>query len=139
MENQNTTTALAPGAEDALTLALAAAEKSGSLDKLKPQFSLVQEYLKINEGESFRGIFAGFTVAEFTDEDSGESRANEAVRLVAISKDGSKKGYIHAGASLVSTFKRSNLAPGSAVEVQFKEVKVEGKKRINIFDVLLLS
>lgn len=137
MEN-NTTAIQAPGATDALSAALEKAQTT-DLSKLKPQFSLVQEYLKLNEGESFRGVYAGTTTVEFSDEETGEAIPREAVQLIAIAKDGSKKGYLHAGANLVSTFKRSNIAPGTAVEVFFKEVKTEGKKRINIFDVLLLS
>ena len=48
------------------TTAIQALE-SLNLDKLKPSFSLVQEYLKIKEGERVRGVFAGVTPITLTD------------------------------------------------------------------------
>jgi len=138
MENQNNALAV-QGADHAndTTTAIQALENL-NLDKLKPSFSLVQEYLKIKEGERVRGVFAGVTPITLTDEETGETKEIEAIRLVTI-EDGAKKMKIHAGANLVGNLKRSGVAPGQPIEIYFKETEKNGAKTINIFDVYALA
>jgi hypothetical protein len=138
MENQNSALAV-PGTDHASEISLAiAALENVQLDKLKPSFSLVQEYLKIEKGQKVRGIFAGFTLITLTDETTGEAKEVEAVRLVVI-EEGAKKMKIHAGANLVGSLKRSGIAPGQPIEVFLKDQEKNGAKTINIFDVYALA
>jgi hypothetical protein len=138
MENQNSALAV-PGTDHASEISLAiAALENVQLDKLKPSFSLVQEYLKIEKGQKVRGIFAGVTLITLTDETTGEAKEVEAIRLVVI-EEGAKKMKIHAGANLVGSLKRSGIAPGQAIEVFLKDQEKNGAKTINIFDVYALA
>jgi len=136
-ENKETTLVV-QGAGDVAS-AVDALSSFENLESLKPSYSLVQEYLKITEGERVRGVYAGLCEVEFTDEGTGESRTVDAARLVTMDSDGAKKLKIHAGANLVSNLKRSGIAPGTPIEILFRESKQEGKKRINIFDVYALG
>ena len=138
MENQNSALA-APGADHASEISLAiAALENVQLDKLKPSFSLVQEYLKIEKGQKVRGIFAGVTLITLTDETTGEAKEVEAIRLVVV-EEGAKKMKIHAGANLVGSLKRSGIAAGSPIEIFLKDQEKNGAKTINIFDVYALA
>jgi len=138
MENNNNALT-AQGADQAneTNIAIQSLE-SLNLDKLKPSFSLIQEYLKIKEGEKVRGVFAGVTFITLTDEETGETKELEAIRLVTI-EEGAKKMKIHAGANLVGNLKRSGVAAGQPIEIFFKGVEKNGAKTINIFDVFALS
>jgi hypothetical protein len=138
-ENQNNNTELVVQGAGEVSDAVNAMSKMESLEALTPQYSLVQEYLKLKEGERVRGVFAGITQVEFTDEESGESRSVDAARIVSLEPDGAKKLKIHAGANLVSNLKRSGIPAGTAIEIYFRESKKEGKKTLNIFDVYALS
>lgn len=109
-----------------------------NLDKLKPSFSLVQEYLKIEKGQRVRGVFAGVTYITLTDEETGEAKEVEAIRLVTL-EDGAKKLKIHAGANLVGSLKRSGIGAGQPIEIFFKETQKNGAKTINLFDVYALA
>lgn len=108
------------------------------LSKLKPSFSLVQEYLKIEKGQRVRGVFAGVSFITLTDEETGEAKEVEAIRLVTM-EDGAKKLKIHAGANLVGNLKRSGIAPGQPIEIYLKDTEKNGAKTINIFDIYALS
>lgn len=138
MENQNQGLE-AQGADQSseTNIALASLE-SVDLDNLKPSFSLIQEYLKIKEGERVRGVFSGVTFITLTDEDTGETKELEAIRLICI-EEGAKKMKIHAGANLVGNLKRSGISAGQPIEIFFKKTEKNGAKTINIFDVFALS
>lgn len=139
MENQNNEATLVVQGTGDVASAVDRLAGLGNLADLKPAYSLIQEYLKLEVGQRERGVYAGLCEVEFTDEETGESRKVEAVRLVTQEADGSKKLKIHAGANLVSNLKRSGVAPGTPIEILFREAKKDGKKTINIFDVYALG
>ena len=139
MENNNQTALEVQGAGRVNETAVAIASlENMDLDSLKPSFSLIQEYLKINQGERVRGVFAGITFITLTDEETGETKELEAIRLITL-EDNAKKMKIHAGANLVGNLKRSGVEPGQPIEIYFKNVEKNGTKTINIFDVFALA
>jgi len=101
-----------------------------NLDNSKKAYSLNSEYLALKiPGENFKGVFIGFGNCTVNDQNTGEQRVLDAVRFVR-----NAKSYIHAGANLVSTFRRSNLQVGSKVSITYKG----DDKNVKLFEVEVL-
>jgi len=129
MENNNTTLAVSPVEEMAnLTQML---EASTSLSNLTPSFTLSTSYIELaSEGDSFRGIYAGITSIEMTDQATGEPKTQEVARFLI-----DKQVRINGGAVLLSELKSTGVTPGTPLEVTF----VEKKGKTKIYSLTLLS
>lgn len=94
-------------------------EASSNLQALEPKINLSPEYLELTTpGQSFRGIFWGFTEITVNDQVTGEQRTIAAAAFLV-----DKAIKINAGMALVSECKKSGIEKGTPVEVVFKEKK----------------
>ena len=94
-------------------------EASSNLSKLKTAINLSPEYIElVKQGESFRGIFWGFTEITVNDQVTGEQRTIPAAAFLV-----EKTIRINAGVALVSECKKAGIDKGTPVEVTFKEKK----------------
>ena len=128
MENNNQTLAVSPVEEMAnLTQML---EASTELSNLTPSFTLSTSYIELaSEGDSFRGIFAGITTIEMTDQ-ATEPKAQDVARFLI-----DKQVRINGGAVLLSELRSTGVTPGTPLEVTF----VEKKGKTKIYSLTLLS
>lgn len=94
-------------------------EASSNLSKLKTAINLSPEYIELAKpGESFRGIFWGFTEITVNDQVTGEQRTIPAAAFLV-----EKTIRINAGVALVSECKKAGIDKGTPLEVTFKEKK----------------
>ena len=94
-------------------------EASANLSKLKTAISLSPEYIELAKpGESFRGIFWGFTQITVNDQVTGEQRTIDAAAFLV-----DKAIRINAGVALVSECKKAGIEKGTPLEVTYKEKK----------------
>jgi 3-methyladenine DNA glycosylase Tag len=106
-------------------------EASANLSSLKAAINLSPEYIELEkEGESFRGIFWGFTEITVNDQVTGEQRQIPAAAFLV-----DKCIRINAGVALVSECKKSGIDKGTPLEVTFKEKK--GK--LKVYSLTLLA
>jgi len=106
-------------------------EASSNLSKLKTAINLSPEYIElVKPGESFRGIFWGFTEITVNDQVSGEQRTIPAAAFLV-----DKAIRINAGVALVSECKKAGVEKGSPIEVTFKEKK----GNLKIYSLTLLA
>ena len=106
-------------------------EASANLTKLKAAINLSPEYIElVKAGESFRGIFWGFTEIQVNDQVTGEQRTIPAAAFLV-----DKAIRINAGVALVGECKKSGIDKGTPVEVTFKEKKGNRK----IYSLTLLA
>lgn len=129
MENNNQNLAVSPVEEMAnLTQML---EASTVLSNLTPSFTLSTSYIELaKEGDSFRGIYAGMTTIDMTDQVTGEPRPQEVARFLI-----DKQVRINGGAVLLSELKSTGVATGTPLEVTF----VEKKGKTKIYSLTLLG
>lgn len=106
-------------------------EASTNLAKLKVAINLSPEYIElVKPGESFRGIFWGFTEITVNDQVTGEQRVIAAAAFLV-----DKAIRINAGVALVGECKKSGIDKGTPVEVTFKEKK----GNLKIYSLTLLA
>jgi hypothetical protein len=106
-------------------------DASTKLDKLKPVIGLSSSYIELESvGDSFKGIFAGFTEINVNDTETGEVRTLTACRFVI-----NKQMRVNAGAVMVSECKRAGVPVGTPLEVKYE--RKEGK--IKIYSLTLLG
>ena len=106
-------------------------EASANLTKLKAAINLSPEYIELTKaGESFRGIFYGFTEITVNDQVTGEQRTIPAAAFLV-----NKAIRINAGVALVGECKKSGIEKGTPVEVTFKEKK----GNLKIYSLTLLA
>ena len=106
-------------------------EASANLTKLKVAINLSPEYIElVKAGESFRGIFWGFTEITVNDQVTGEQRTIAAAAFLV-----DKAIRINAGVALVGECKKSGIDKGTPVEVTFKEKK----GNLKIYSLTLLA
>lgn len=106
-------------------------EASANLTKLKVAINLSPEYIElVKPGESFRGIFWGFTEITVNDQVTGEQRNLPAAAFLV-----EKAIRINAGVALVGECKKSGIDKGTPVEVTFKEKK----GNLKIYSLTLLA
>ena len=106
-------------------------EASANLTKLKAAINLSPEYIElVKPGESFRGIFWGFTEITVNDQVTGEQRTIPAAAFLV-----DKAIRINAGVALVGECKKSGIDKGTPVEVTFKEKK----GNLKIYSLTLLA
>jgi len=106
-------------------------EASSNLSKLKTAINLSPEYIELAKpGESFRGIFWGFTEITVNDQVTGEQRTIPAAAFLV-----DKAIRINAGVALVSECKKAGVEKGSPIEVTFKEKK----GNLKIYSLTLLA
>ena len=106
-------------------------EASTNLAKLKVAINLSPEYIElVKTGESFRGIFWGFTEITVNDQVTGEQRTIAAAAFLV-----DKAIRINAGVALVGECKKSGIDKGTPVEVTFKEKK----GNLKIYSLTLLA
>jgi 3-methyladenine DNA glycosylase Tag len=106
-------------------------EASSNLSKLKTAINLSPEYIELAKvGESFRGIFWGFTEITVNDQVTGEQRTIPAAAFLV-----EKTIRINAGVALVSECKKAGIDKGTPVEVIFKEKK----GNLKIYSLTLLA
>ena len=106
-------------------------EASANLTKLKAAINLSPEYIELTKaGESFRGIFWGFTEITVNDQVTGEQRTIPASAFLV-----DKAIRINAGVALVGECKKSGIDKGTPVEVTFKEKK----GNLKIYSLTLLA
>lgn len=116
MENQNQ---LARVNEVSAAITPEMLEASSNLSKLKTAINLSPEYIELAKpGESFRGIFWGFTEITVNDQVTGEQRTIPAAAFLV-----EKTIRINAGVALVSECKKAGIDKGTPLEVTFKEKK----------------
>ena len=116
MENQNQ---LAVVHEVSAAITPEMLEASSNLSKLKTAINLSPEYIElVKQGESFRGIFWGFTEITVNDQVTGEQRTIPAAAFLV-----EKTIRINAGVALVSECKKAGIDKGTPLEVTFKEKK----------------
>ena len=106
-------------------------DASTKLDKLKPVIGLTSSYVELESvGDSFKGIFAGFTEINVNDTETGEVRTLPACRFII-----NKQMRVNAGAVMVSECKRAGVPAGTPLEVKYE--RKEGK--IKIYSLTLLG
>jgi 3-methyladenine DNA glycosylase Tag len=106
-------------------------EASANLSKLKTAINLSPEYIELAKaGESFRGIFWGFTEITVNDQVTGEQRTIPAAAFLV-----DKSIRINAGVALVSECKKAGIDKGTPLEVTFKEKK----GNLKIYSLTLLG
>jgi 3-methyladenine DNA glycosylase Tag len=106
-------------------------EASANLTKLKAAINLSPEYIElVKAGESFRGIFWGFTEITVNDQVSDEQRTIPAAAFLV-----DKSIRINAGVALVGECRKSGIDKGTPVEVTFKEKK----GNLKIYSLTLLA
>ena len=106
-------------------------EASANLKQLKAAINLSPEYIEMAKpGESFRGIFWGFTEITVNDQVTGEQRTIPAAAFLV-----DKAIRINAGVALVGECKKSGIDKGTPVEVTFKEKK----GNLKIYSLTLLA
>ena len=106
-------------------------EASSNLSKLKTAINLSPEYIELAKvGESFRGIFWGFTEITVNDQVTGEQRTIPAAAFLV-----EKTIRINAGVALVSECKKAGIDKGTPLEVTFKEKK----GNLKIYSLTLLA
>lgn len=106
-------------------------EASSNLSKLKTAINLSPEYIELAKvGESFRGIFWGFTEITVNDQVTGEQRTIPAAAFLV-----EKTIRINAGVALVSECKKAGIDKGTPLEVTFKEKK----GNLKIYSLTLLG
>ena len=106
-------------------------EASANLTQLKAAINLSPEYIELaKQGESFRGIFWGFTEITVNDQVTGEQRTIPAAAFLV-----DKAIRINAGVALVGECKKSGIDKGTPVEVAFKEKK----GNLKIYSLTLLA
>lgn len=129
MENNNTALAVSPVEEMANLSQML--EASSNLSKATASFTLSTSYIELSsEGDSFRGIFAGITTIQMTDQNTGEPKDQEVARFLI-----DKQVRINGGAVLISELKSTGVAPGTPLEVTF----VEKKGKTKIYSLTLLA
>lgn len=106
-------------------------EASANLSKLKTAINLSPEYIELSKpGESFRGIFWGFTEITVNDQVTGEQRQIPAAAFLV-----DKAIRINAGVALVNECKKAGIDKGTPLEVTFKEKK----GNLKIYSLTLLG
>jgi 3-methyladenine DNA glycosylase Tag len=106
-------------------------EASANLSKLKAAINLSPEYIElVKPGESFRGIFWGFSEIQVNDQVTGEQRTIPAAAFLV-----DKCIRINAGVALVGECRKSGIDKGTPVEVAFKEKK----GNLKIYSLTLLA
>jgi 3-methyladenine DNA glycosylase Tag len=106
-------------------------EASANLSKLKTAINLSPEYIElVKVGESFRGIFWGFTEITVNDQVTGEQRTIPAAAFLV-----DKSIRINAGVALVSECKKAGIDKNTPLEVTFKEKK----GNLKIYSLTLLA
>jgi len=106
-------------------------EASANLKQLKAAINLSPEYIElVKPGESFRGIFWGFSEIQVNDQVTGEQRTIPAAAFLV-----DKAIRINAGVALVGECKKSGIDKGTPVEVTFKEKK----GNLKIYSLTLLA
>ena len=129
MENTNQSLAVSPVEEMANLSQML--EASSNLSKATTSFTLSTSYIELSsEGDSFRGIFAGITTIQMTDQVTGEPKDQEVARFLI-----DKQVRINGGAVLLSELKSTGVAPGTPLEVTF----VEKKGKTKIYSLTLLN
>lgn len=129
MENTNQSLAVSPVEEMANLSQML--EASSNLSKATTSFTLSTSYIELaSEGDSFRGIFAGITTIQMTDQVTGEPKDQEVARFLI-----DKQVRINGGAVLLSELKSTGVAPGTPLEVTF----VEKKGKTKVYSLTLLS
>jgi 3-methyladenine DNA glycosylase Tag len=129
MESNNQTVARVNDVNTAITPEML--EASANLKQLKAAINLSPEYIELTKaGESFRGIFWGFTEITVNDQVTGEQRTIPAAAFLV-----DKAIRINAGVALVGECKKSGIDKGTPVEVTFKEKK----GNLKIYSLTLLA
>lgn len=106
-------------------------EASSNLSALNVAINLSPEYIElVKPGESFRGIFWGFTEITVNDQITGEQRVIAAAAFLV-----EKAIRINAGVALVSECKKAGISKGTPLEVTFKEKK----GNLKIYSLTLLA
>jgi hypothetical protein len=106
-------------------------EASANLSNLKTAINLSPEYIELAKpGESFRGIFWGFTEITVNDQVTGEQRTMPAAAFLV-----DKCIRINGGVALVSECKKAGIDKGTPLEVTFKEKK----GNLKIYSLTLLA
>ena len=128
---ENTTQSLAVSPVEEMANLSQMLEASSNLSKATTSFTLSTSYIELSsEGDSFRGIFAGITTIQMTDQVTGEPKDQEVARFLI-----DKQVRINGGAVLLSELKSTGVAPGTPLEVTF----VEKKGKTKIYSLTLLS
>lgn len=106
-------------------------ENSKKMKALKPVIKLTSKYIELEKvGESFRGIFAGFTEISVSDKETGELKNLPAARFVV---DGEMA--VNAGAVLVNELKKCDVTIGTPLEVKYAKKESNTK----IYELTLLG
>jgi len=106
-------------------------EASANLSNLKTAINLSPEYIELAKpGESFRGIFWGFTEITVNDQVTDEQRQIPAAAFLV-----DKCIRINGGVALVSECKKAGIDKGTPLEVTFKEKK----GNLKIYSLTLLA
>jgi hypothetical protein len=106
-------------------------EASANLSSLKTAINLSPEYIELAKpGESFRGIFWGFTEITVNDQVTDEQRQIPAAAFLV-----DKCIRINGGVALVSECKKAGIDKGTPLEVTFKEKK----GNLKIYSLTLLA
>lgn len=102
------------------------------LDSMTAGVNIAPQYLEFAEiGQKIRGVFMGFVLQDFTDTETGEIKTLECVGIM----DADQNVFINAGTSLVGTFKATNLAQYSPVEVTYTEHRKVKRGYMKVYSV----
>jgi hypothetical protein len=112
-------------------------ERASALDKAEVGLSLKADYLELNSGQSFRGIFMGYGTAKHKSPNEGEGLV-EKVCIKLLGSD--KKGYINSSVLLVREFEQAGVPVGTAVQITMTGQKtMPNGFKAKEYDVALLA
>jgi len=111
--------------------------KASLLDQAEVSLSLKADYLELNSGQSFRGIFMGYGTAKHKSPNEGEGLV-EKVCIKLLGSD--KKAYINSSILLVREFEQAGVPVGTAVQITMTGQKVMPNGfKAKEYDVALLA
>ena len=131
-----TTTEMSLALPDGIDIASLLAQTE-LLDKAQVQMSLRSEYLELQTGQTFRGLFVGYGTAKHSSPNEGEGLIEKpCVKLLGSDK----KGYINSSVLLVREIQTANLAIGTAIQItNVGEKKMSNGFKAKDYEISLLG
>jgi hypothetical protein len=106
-------------------------DASKKMKQLKPVIKLTSKYIELEKvGESFRGIFAGFSEITVSDKETAELKQLPAARFIV-----NGEMCINAGAVLVNELRKADVPTGTPLEVTYSKKESNTK----IYELTLLA
>lgn len=106
-------------------------DASKKMKALKPVIKLTSKYVELEKvGESFRGIFAGYSEITVSDKETGEMKQLPAARFII-----NGEMCVNAGAVLINELRKCDVTIGTPLEVTYAKKESNTK----IYELTLLA